>query len=410
MRFLKSAIAAAWLMAALGGVAGAQIRLPLSLPSVPLPAGAQSLDPAQPRTLGAATEARRRQISRLVRENSRLIETDPDGEPMVRSEIIAVAMSDEALTRALGHGYLLARESLVADIHVRVLKAPAGLTTRNALRDLRAADAQGIYDYNHIYLGVAAPDPSAVAATPSPPAAPSPATRVRVGLLDTGVDATHPVFHESLIHSWGCGAAQVPAAHGTAVASLLISRGASELFAADVYCGSPAGGAVDAIATALGWLSAQQIDVINVSLVGPKNALLERVIATLVARGHLIVAAVGNDGPAAPPLYPAAYPGVVGVTAVDGHRHVLIEAVRGPQVMFAAEGADLKAASLDHGYAAVRGTSFAAPIVAALLADSFPALDREAALAAIDALARSAVHAGAPGRDLTYGFGIVGSH
>jgi subtilase family protein len=424
MRFLKSVIAA-WVLAALGGAAGAQIRLPLSLP--PLPLGAQPLDAAQSRTLDAANESRRRQIARLVRENSKLIETDANGEPIVRGEIVAVAMSDETLTRALEHGYVLERESLVADLHLRVLKAPAGLATRNALRDLRAADAQGIYEYNHIYLGVGvtAPDPSASAAlaasssaqtanssaaSPGGAAQSPPAALVRVGLLDTGVDATHPVFHESLIHSWGCGAAQVPAAHGTAVASLLVARGASELFAADVYCGSPAGGAVDAIVTALGWLSAQQIDVINVSLVGPKNALLERVTATLVARGHLIVAAVGNDGPAAAPLYPAAYPGVVGVTAVDAHRHVLIEAERGPQVMFAAAGADLKAASVDHGYAAVRGTSFAAPTVAALLADSFPALDREAALAAIDALARGAVHPGSAGRDLTYGFGIVGEH
>ncbi|HXA91654.1 MAG TPA: S8 family serine peptidase [Steroidobacteraceae bacterium] len=425
MRFLKSMIAVAVAMAAAVGVIHAQIRLPLSLPSVPLHPVAQSLDAAQSGRLDAASEWRHRQIARLLRENARLIETDPNGDPILRSEIIAVVMDDEALAQALERGFVLARESFVGDIHLRVLKAPAGLATRNALRDLRAADARGVYDYNHIYLGVGvtAPDPSAsaalpaswsaqpassAAASPSPAAQSPPGARVRVGLLDTGVDATHPVFHESLIHSWGCGAAQVPASHGTAVASLLISRGATELFAADVYCGSPAGGAVDAIVTALGWLSAQQVAVINVSLVGPKNALLERVVATLVARGHLIVAAVGNDGPAAPPLYPAAYPGVVGVTAVDAHRHVLIEAERGPQVMFAAEGADLTAASVDHRYAAVRGTSFAAPTVAALLADSFPALDREAALAAIDALARSAMHSGSGGRDLTYGFGIVG--
>ena len=427
MRFLKSMIAAAVAVAAAVGVIHAQIRLPLSLPSVPLPPVAQSLDAAQSGRLDAASEWRHRQIARLLRENARLIETDPNGEAILRSEIIAVVMDDEALAQALERGFVLARESFVGDIHLRVLKAPAGLATRNALQDLRAADARGVYDYNHIYLGVGvtAPDPSASAALPaswsaepasSTAASPSaaaqspPGARVRVGLLDTGVDATHPVFHESLIHSWGCGAAQVPASHGTAVASLLISRGATELFAADVYCGSPAGGAVDAIVTALSWLSAQQVAVINVSLVGPKNALLERVVATLVARGHLIVAAVGNDGPAAPPLYPAAYPGVVGVTAVDAHRHVLIEAERGPQVMFAAEGTDLKAASVDHGYAAVRGTSFAAPTVAALLADSFPALDREAALAAINALARSAMRSGSGGRDLTYGFGIVGEH
>ena len=64
-----------------------------------------------------------------------------------------------------------------------------------------------------------------------------------------------------------------------------------------------------------------------------------------------------------------AYPGVVGVTAVDARLKVLIEAARGPQVMFAAPGADLAtAASGGNGYQGARGTSFAAPLVAALLA------------------------------------------
>ena len=68
---------------------------------------------------------------------------------------------------------------------------------------------------------------------------------------------------------------------------------------------TPTGGAVDAVAAAFGWMARERVAVINVSLVGPRNALLERVVKTLVSRGHLIVAAVGNDGPAAPPLYPA---------------------------------------------------------------------------------------------------------
>ncbi|MBK6454031.1 MAG: hypothetical protein IPF84_16605 [Proteobacteria bacterium] len=70
----------------------------------------------------------------------------------------------------------------------------------------------------------------------------------------------------------------------------------------------------------------QSVPVINVSLVGPPNVLLQRAIQMALARGHLIVAAVGNDGPSAPPLYPAAYPGVVAVTAVDRADKVLIEA------------------------------------------------------------------------------------
>ena len=59
-------------------------------------------------------------------------------------------------------------------------------------------------------------------------------------------------------------------------------RGAArELFAADVYCGKPTGGAVDAVAAAFGWLARERVAVINMSLVGPRNALLERVVASL---------------------------------------------------------------------------------------------------------------------------------
>lgn len=406
-RFAKFMTAAALTSCA----AQAQIRLPLTLPVTPLPSVSPSLDAAGQRTIDAASEWRHRQIGRLVRDNKKVLEADPDGELIVRGEVIATGMSDEALVQARAHGFLVEREAAAADIRLVVLRAPPRSSTRNALRDLRAGNPQAIYDYNHVYLGVASIADAQPAAHPAeaPGHRASSARRIRVGLLDTGVDSTHPAFRDSQLHLWGCGAHQVPAAHGTAVASLLVAHGGNEIFSADVYCGSPAGGSVDAIVAALGWLSQQAVPVINVSLVGPKNALLERVVSALIARGHLIVAAVGNDGPAAPPLYPAAYPGVVGVTAVDARRRVLLEAERGPQVMFAAQGADLEAASLDHGYAGVRGTSFAAPTVAALLAAYSSAPDPRAANAAIDALAKSAIHLSRAERDLTYGFGLVGA-
>jgi hypothetical protein len=167
-----------------------------------------------------------------------------------------------------------------------------------------------------------------------------------------------------------------PTGHGTAVGSLLVGdqgpfRGAlrgAQLFVADVYGGNPAAGSATSILRALSWAASKDPAVINISLVGPNNSALAAAIAALRARGIQIVAAVGNDGPAAPPQYPASYPGVIAVTGVDGTNRALREAGRAAHLDFAAPGADLAAALPGQGYIEVRGTSFAAPLVAARLA------------------------------------------
>src|SRR5256885_2929783 len=208
-----------------------------------------------------------------------------------------------------------------------------------------------------------------------------------------------------------------PAEHGTAVASLMVGRASafhgaapgSALYVVDVFCGLPAGGAVDWVAEAFAWRVREQVPVINVSLGGPPNRTLAGIGQTVLARGRLVVAAVGNDGPAAPPLYPAAWPGVVGVTAVDARQRVLVEALRGAQVKFAAPGADMAAAGPRQGYALVRGTSFASPIVAGLLALELPTPDESAARQAVAALAARAVDLRTPGLDPVYGHGLVGA-
>jgi subtilisin family serine protease len=183
-------------------------------------------------------------------------------------------------------------------------------------------------------------------------------------------------------------------------------RGAAprtRLYVADVYGLTPAGGSAEAIARGLAWLADSGVRVANISLVGPPNRLLGAAVAAYVAPGRVLVAAVGNDGPAAPPLYPAAYPGVVAVTAVDARQRVLPEAGRGTHVDFAAPGADLAAAGAAGGYLTVRGTSFAAPLVAGEIARRMG----EGAPAAIAALARVATDLGAPGTDPVYGQGLV---
>jgi subtilisin family serine protease len=77
-------------------------------------------------------------------------------------------------------------------------------------------------------------------------------------------------------------------------------------------------------------------------------------------------------------------------------------------VKFSAPGADMSAANPAQSYAVVRGTSFASPIVAGLLAEALSRPDRAAAQRAVSDLAAHAIDLGAPGPDPIYGFGLVG--
>jgi subtilisin family serine protease len=401
--------------------AQAQLRLPVApLPALPIQKLTQTVGQAGAGTLEQLSDVRQLLIASLIRANPHTVTADPRGNPVVRGELLAYSPSPAAMVAAQANGFSIARELSNGDldIHLVVLQAPPSMNIVKALRALREADPTGTYDYNHIYTSVgvvSAGQPSEAPAPQSPGTNRSDQPLPRVGLIDSGVDGSHPVFRDALIHPWGCAGRELPSAHGTAVASLLVGQSTrfhgvldkAELYAADVYCNAPTGGSVDALAAAFAWLAEQRVAVINVSLVGPDNAALAQIVRAMTSRGYLLVAAVGNDGPAAPPLYPASYPHVVGVTAVDAHRRVLIEAARGNQVMFAARGADMSAADIGGKYAAIRGTSFAAPIVAALLAQSVTAPELSGSNAAIESLAQSAIDLGPKGRDLTYGFGLV---
>jgi hypothetical protein len=405
------------------GSAFGQILPPVQLPNLPgLPT--DELNRTVNGTLRAADpqqlrEVRRLRVRELLRTNRAGLEADPRGAPILRSEVVALSPSPAALESARAEGFNVGRTRALEglDATIVVLQAPAGMSTRRALQRLRQLDPGGIYDFNHVYLdsGVTTGDAAEAPVTSSAPPGP-PARGARVGLIDGGVQRNHPVFHDVSIHEHGCAAGGVPSAHGTAVASLLVghaehfsgSAAGGELYAADVYCGLATGGAVDAVADAFAWLSRERVPVINISLVGPANGLLEQVIRLVTVRGHVVVAAVGNDGPGAPPLYPAAYPAVVAVTGVDAHRRVLIEACRGKHVDFAAPGADMAAAGLDAEFALVRGTSFAAPIAAGLFARQLTEIDRARADSAVAALTSQAVDLGVRGPDKVYGYGLVG--
>jgi subtilisin family serine protease len=330
----------------------------------------------------------------LLRTHRRELEADPAGEPIVRSQIIAIGMSEEAAAQAQRSGFsILRRDTLDGAGELITLRAPARMSTRRALRLLREADPQGVYDFDHLHLG-SGTGPGAERA------AAAGANGARVGLIDGGVAVSQR--SALAVERSFAGAGPTPSTHGATVASILFeSAPGVRLYAADVYGGVPTGGASSALARALAWLSGEGVPVINVSLVGPRNRIVEAVVARTISSGHVIVAAVGNDGPAAPPLYPSAYPGVVGVTGVDARDRVLVEAGRGAQVDFAAPGVF----EIDGRRA--RGTSYAAPVVAGVLAARLSAPGGREAARALAALQQDARDLGARGRDDVYGYGLV---
>lgn len=364
---------------------------------------------------------RRMHAETLQHGHRDLLDFDPHGNLIVRNEILGFGATTHGLAAVQAAGFVISRQSELKglDADVVVLTPPQAMSSRRALKKLREIDPDSAYDFNHVYFE-GGTDVGAAGTATIVPASRSErdgqAPIRRVGLVDGGVEPSHAALSSLSLHLHGCNDTAVPSAHGTAIASRLVA-GFNEaapavfdvdLYVADVYCGAPTGGATDTVIQGLAWLMQENVPVINVSLVGPPNELLQRVVEMASARGHLIVAAVGNDGPSAPPLYPAAYPGVVAVTAVDRTDKVLIEAGRGRFIAFAAPGADIEAASLPSGYSPVRGTSFAAPIVASRLTLLLERADPIAAGRAVNELATAAVDLGRPGRDPVYGNGCVG--
>ena len=411
---LIRALLVVMVVAGIAHPASAQIGLP-QLPGGGLPSslpGDIGVERAVGRVTGGlqdgVTETLRApsRLTGLIRRSNGALEADPQGWPVVSGELLAIAPSPEVRRAALDAGFTVVREDRLdaLDLTTVVLAPPRGLSLRRALERLQRLDPTGDYAFNHVHqpaggtalVTPAAPPPAPVVQTP---------TALRLGLIDTGIEATHPALVGSRIVQRGFAGPPQMGAHGTAVASLMVGKtpafsgGApgAALFVADVYGGRPAGGSATALAEALAWMVESRAGVVNISLVGPRNALVQAAVRQAQTRGLRIVAAVGNDGPAAPPLFPAAYDGVIGVAPVDRRDRILPEAGRGPQVDFAAPGADMAAAGAAGTWVVVRGASFASPLVAGLLARD-----------GMTALERSASDRGAPGPDPVFGRGLVG--
>lgn len=349
----------------------------------------------------AASLARDRldRLQRLVRASGGILEMTDLG-PAVRGEVVAVDPSPEALRAAEQAGFRVTAEETIEGLGIRsvTLQAPGRISLDDAVGRLDRI-APGIeFAPNHIHLQSGGASLSLVA---SAALAQGGRGQALIGIIDGGA-AAHPSLSSVEQRGFVTGA-PAPSEHGTAVASLAAGQGSvrgaapgARLLIADVYGRDPKGGNAVAISRALGLMAERRVKVVAMSLVGPPNPLVAKAIGQAMARGVHVIAAVGNDGPAAPPAFPASYDGVIAVTGVDGRNRPLVEAGRSLHLDFAAPGADMAAASPSGGLRPVRGTSYAVPLVAGRIASS--------SLASVRAEARDL---GTKGPDRRFGYGLV---
>lgn len=380
----------------------AQVALPrVQLPQVG-PVVGESLDNLNEtsaglqRTVERLARDRLRTIDRLVRRNSDAIEFDAQGAPARRGELLVMDVSAEALGPALEVGFAVLSWEDVEGLDLSLLRlgVPEGMDLAEAQGTLSRLLPQAQISADNLHFQSGSNNGAVLALSAqstSGGAAP-------VGMID---GAPGPAVRVAETRGFAKGA-PFPSHHGSSVASLLGHAGAVTIRVADIYGTDEAGGNALAMTKGLGWLVSRGSKVVTISLVGPRNAVLERAIGAAQRKGVVVVAAVGNDGPAAPPAYPASYDAVVAVTAVDGKRRALIEAGRALHLDYAAPGADIYGRDAKGKRIGLRGTSFATPLVAARLARAIGQGRNWRS-----ALNEEAIDLGRKGHDNTYGRGLV---
>lgn len=357
------------------------------------------------------------------------IDTAPAFAP---AEVVALGLGpgDVAVLLALGYRVLDDRTlASMGGLRALRLAVPQGRSLEVARNELRRVAPGAAADFNHFYRSEQGPAPACNGPAcgprsqigwPFPPAGALPGCDPggMIGMIDTGVDATHTALQgRAEVVRLDPGRLRASGdLHGTGVAALLVGTPGSQtpgllpatrLLAVDAFHTDGAderAGVFDLLA-GLDLLFLRGVRVVNLSLAGPPNAVLERMVERLYRQGVLMVAAVGNGGAQSGPAWPAAYPQVLAVTAVDARGGIYRRAVQGPHVELAAPGVQVWTAAPQTGGRARNGTSFAAPFVTAavhvLMSRGLDAGQIRATLAA------TATDLGPPGPDPVFGHGLL---
>ena len=349
---------------------------------------------------------------------------DPD-KAYEKGEVIVINPPRGFSSGVRSLGYRVMESVKIKSLKIVVLRlgVPAGVSVPKAIRQLRSKYPGVEIDANHQFdpsSGIEFPNKVARSLIRWNKAPATCGTGVRIGMIDAGVDVRHPSlkgqkvifksFHKD-------GRKPGPKDHGTAVAAIMVGTPewggllpGAELFAANMFEyneeGRKVGNAIGLLKAA-NWLIDERVHIINLSVAGADNKVLRRIFQKAIEQKLVMVAAGGNWGRADKPAYPAAYDGVVAVTAISDQGLIYSKANTGSYIDFAAPGVKVYTAAPGGGGRLQSGTSFATPFITALMGLEIAKGKANSAPELSAILKKNLKDLGLPGRDDIFGWGFA---
>jgi subtilisin family serine protease len=241
---------------------------------------------------------------------------------------------------------------------------------------------------------------------------------VLVAVIDSKIDLNHPDLAGAIVEEYGAvGKPEQAHSHGTGMTGAIVSHRKllgiapnARILAVHAFSTTTRQtpeATTRQIIAGIEWAINKGARIINMSFAGPYDPMIQLAMRNAAAKGVILIAASGNMGAKSPPLYPAADPHVIAVTATDESDTLFTQAVRGPHLAVAAPGVDVVVPAPDDTYQLTTGTSVAAAHVsgvAALLVERHPSIDARTVLEVLTSTARNL---NAKGRDDQYGWGLI---
>ncbi len=201
---------------------------------------------------------------------------------------------------------------------------------------------------------------------------------IAVAVIDSEIDPQHPDLRGAVKERYDATKTRPnPHTHGTGMAGAIVSKAkllgvapGAKIIAVKAFGENNASAEATSfqILQGLDYAMRRGVRIINMSFAGPYDVMIERKLRDAYESGIVLVAAAGNAGPKSPPLYPAADPNVIAVTATDAVDKPFDMANRGNHIAIAAPGVDILVPAPRGDYQLTTGTSVAAAHVSGVVA------------------------------------------